>query len=258
MKGAYAIARHEFVRRWPLVVVGFGLGLFALVSADAESAESRLAEMLTTISIVICWILAFTTGMQLIGRPLHDGRLSFYFTRPISSSGIATGKIAGGLLAVACMHAAPMLAPVLAVPGPNTTGFGGAATFIGIAFFVVGLVAGILARSRSRWFVTDLVGAAVAALVAVLMFGGFGSRKSVIAQSEPDPFVAQALIERADSFMYALVVVAAIAFLISVVVGITRGRTDRELVHRSISLTLWPLLTAVGLGGVALAQWGVQ
>jgi hypothetical protein len=258
MSGAYAIARHEFVRRWPLVLVGFGLGLVALVSAGTESTESRLAEVLATISIVVCWIIAFTTGMQLIGRPLHDGRLSFYFTRPISSSGIAIGKIAGGLLAVICMHAAPMLAPLLTVPDPNSTSFGGAATFIGIAFFVVGLVAGILARSRSRWFVTDLVGAAVAALVAVLMFGGFGARKSEIALFITDHFEAQALIERADLFINALVVVAAVALLASVVVGITRGRTDRDLVHRSISLTLWPSLIAVGLVGVALAQWGLQ
>jgi hypothetical protein len=255
VRGAYAIARHEFVRRWPLMVVGLGLGLVALVSAGTES---QLADMLATLSVVICWILAFTTGMQLIGRPLHDGRLSFYFTRPISSSGIATGKIAGGLLAVACMHAVPMLAQLLTVPGPNSTSFGGVATFIGIAFFVVGLVAGILARSRSRWFVTDLVGAAVAALVAVLMFGGFGDRKAVIAQSERNPYIARALIDRADTFLNALVVAAALAFLASVVVGIARGRTDRDLVHRSISLTLWPSIIAIGLGGVALAHLGLQ
>lgn len=264
MRGAYAIARHELARRWTLVLVGLALGLVSFVFARSESPELiRFADMLVTIAVVVCWVISFTTGMSLVGRPLHDGRLSFYFTRPITSSGIAAGKIVGGLVAITCMHVA------LAVPLagafsnlPNLQFEGGrdlaeAATFVGCAFFVVGLVVGILARSRSRWFVVDIAGAAAAAVVAVAMFARLGERKSVIALAE-EPEHARALLHRADMFLYALVAAAAIAFLVSVVVGITLGRTDRERVHRAISFTLWPALTAVGLAGIGLTQWGLR
>ena len=261
MKGAYVIARHEFVRRWPLVLVGLVLGLVSLLFARHDLVEvTRFSDMLVTISVVVCWVIAFTTGLSLIGRPLHDGRLTFYFTRPITSSGIAIGKIAGGLVAITCMHVVFMLPlagvfPDLAEGGRDMEK---AATFVGIAFFVVGLVVGILARSRSRWFVVDIAGAAAAAIVAVGMFGGFGARKAAIAQFEVDPDAAQVLIHRADTFLYALVVAAAIALVVSVVVAIARGRTDRDLVHRGLSVTLWPALVGIGLVGLGLAHWGLR
>jgi hypothetical protein len=253
MRGAYAIARHEFLRRWPLVLVGLGLGL---VSRAFTSPGTQFADALVMITVVACWFIAFTTGLSLIGRPLHDGRLSFYFTRPITSSGIAIGKIAGGLVAVACMHIA-LVVPCRAFSNADAGDFSGPATFIGIAFFVVGLVVGILARSRSRWLVADVAGAALAAVIAVAMFAGFGARKSAIAQFA-DPADAQALLHQVDSYLDALVVAAAIALLISVVVGVMRGRTDRDLVHRWLSITLWPALTAIGLVGIAVAEWGLS
>jgi hypothetical protein len=253
MRGAYAIARHEFVRRWPLVLVGLGLGL---VSRAVTAPGTQFADALVTIAVVVCWFIAFTTGLSLIGRPLHDGRLSFYFTRPITSSGVAIGKITGGFLAVTCMHIA-LVVPARVLANRDADDLAGPATFIGLAFFVVGLVVGILARSRSRWLVADIAGAALAAVIAVAMFAGFGARKSAIAQFA-DPYHAQALMNRADAYLDALVVAAAIALLISVVVGVMRGRTDRDLVHRWLSITLWPALTAIGLVGIVVAEWGLS
>jgi hypothetical protein len=260
VRGAYAIARHEFLRRWPLVLVGLGLGLLVLALSAPDSPQlARLTDMLVTISVVVSWIIAFMSGMSLIGRPLHDGRLSFYFTRPIASSAIVIGKVVGGGLAITCMHVA-LVVPLARAFVHEPTGLNdlaGPATFVGIAFFFVGLVIGILARSRSRWFVIDIVGAAVAALIAVLMFAGFGDRKANIAQFA-DPEDAAMLFRRANAFLTALIIAAALALFVAVVVAITRGRTDRDLVHRSLSTALWPLLTAVGVIGLALAHWGLR
>lgn len=260
MKGAYAIARHELLRRLPLLLVGLALGLLPFAFAgDDPSQLAPLADMLVTIGVVVCWIVAFTTGLALIGRPLHDGRLSFYFTRPITSAGIVIGKVVGGLLAIVVMHVALVvpLAILLANRIGVETPLAQPALLVGVAFFVVGLVVGILARSRSRWFVVDVAGAGVAAVVAVIMFGGLGSRKTEIAML-PEPDIAEALLHRADIYLYAIVVAAAFALVVSVVVAITRGRTDRDLVHRGLSITLWPALTIIGVVGLVLAQWGLQ
>ena len=263
MTGILTIARHEATRRWPLWVVGFGLGVLPLMftpSALRSTRLSELAQMLLVLGLVMSWVVAFATGMSLVGRPLHDGRLSFYFTRPIASSSIAGGKILGGLAAIAGMEVALAL-PLVGAPNILDMGEGPriaiGLAFVGIAFLAAGLVVGILSRSRSRWFIVDAIGGTLAATVSVVMFAALSSRKSEIARTM-DWVDAVNLIHRVDTLLRVMMVVAAAVLLGAVVAAVAVGRTDRERVHRMLSFTLWPALIVLALFGLAFAHWGIQ
>jgi hypothetical protein len=261
--GALTIARYELTRRWPLWIVGFGLGVLPLMfspSALRSSHLSELAQMLLVLGLVMSWVVAFATGMSLVGRPLHDGRLSFYFTRPIASSSIAGGKILGGAAAIIGMQLALAL-PLVGAPdiydveeGPRLA-LGLA--FVGIAFLAAGLVVGILARSRSRWFVVDAVGVLLTATTSVAMFAALSGVKADAARNL-DFTDALPLIQRVDMLLRLLVAAAALALIGAVIAAITVGRTDRDRVHRVLSLTLWPALTALAAFGLVFAHWGLQ
>lgn len=262
MTGALTIARYEVTRRWPLWVVGFGLGVLPLMfspSAFRTSHPTALSEALLVLGVVMSWVIAFAAGMTLVGRPLHDGRLSFYFTRPISASSVATGKILGGAAAIAGMQVMVAL-PLISMPDVlwehQSFYLIGGLAFAGIAFLAAGLVVGILARSRSRWFVVDAIGGTITATVSVFMFAAMSARKDHAARTL-DGYQALDVIERVDTLLRVLMVTAAIVLLGAVVTAIARGRTDRERVHRALSFTLWPALTAVALFGLAFAHWGI-
>ncbi|MBA3393849.1 MAG: hypothetical protein H0T89_14470 [Deltaproteobacteria bacterium] len=262
MSGVITIARYEVTRRWPLWVVGFGLGLLPLMftTSPLRSTFSDLAEMLVVLGIVMSWVVAFATGMSLVGKPLHDGRLSFYFTRPIASSSIASGKILGGVAAIAGMQLALAL-PLMGAPdiiGASDRGrLAAGLAFVGTAFFAAGLVVGILARSRSRWFIADAIGGMLAVTASVAMFAALSDREAEVVRT----LVwgnALPLLHRAQTLLYALVVVAAVVMLGSVIAAVAIGRTDRDRVHRALSFTLWPALTATALFGLAFAYWGIR
>jgi hypothetical protein len=263
MTGIFTIARYEVTRRWPLLVVGFGLGLLPMLFAPSAWYGPRLnqlSEMLLVLGLVMSWIVAFATGMSLVGRPLHDGRLSFYFTRPITSSSIAGGKTLGGVAAIVGMQLALAL-PLVGAPDVIGVGDGSrlvlGLAFVGVAFLAAGLVVGILARSRSRWFIADALGGAVTASVSVAMFAALSGRKAEIARTM-EWSEALPLIHGADDMLQVLVVAAAAVLLGSVITAVAIGRTDRDRVHRTLSLTLWPALTATALFGLAFALWGIR
>ena len=111
--------------------------------------------------------------------------------------------------------------------------------------------------SRSRWFAVDAIGGAVAAPVSVAMFAALSGRKLEIANTMDWPD-AIPLIARADTLLRGLVIAGVAILLGAVMTAVARGRTDRERVHRALSFTLWPALTAVALFGLAFAHWGIQ
>lgn len=259
MSGILTIARYELTRRWALVVVGFALGLVPLFFFPIEGGSTQLSDALTVLGVVLSWTIAFGTGMTLVGRPLHDGRLSFYFTRPIADSSIAGGKLIGGCLAITGMQLA------LALPQIGQSSLldqGGirlciGLAFIGNAFLAVGLVVGIYARSRTRWFLVDLAGGAIATTFTMLMLATLNYRKAYAA-ANLEYLDAREIFEHVDTMLRGLLVIAITCVLAAVVVAVARGRTDRERVHRMLSFTLWPALATTALVGFLVARWGFQ
>ena len=256
------IARHEITRRWPLWVIGFGLGFLPLLftaSSLRTSHPSQLSYALLVLGVVMSWVVAFATGMSLVGKPLHDGRLSFYFTRPIRASAIAGGKILGGLVAIVGMQVVLAL-PMISLPDiarEDALRIFAGLGFIGAGFMATGLVVGILARSRSRWFAVDALGATLTATATVGMLLALAARKSEIVRTM-DYVDARDLLVRAQTLLWGLAELAAVVFVGAVIVAVAIGRTDRERVHRALSLALWPAMIVVALLGLAYAHWGLQ
>jgi hypothetical protein len=271
---ALSIARFEVSRRRGLLLGVFLVGLVPLavlllheeptkvsdtcsiggVGMTCQSATFAYTCMLG--AVVVSWIGAFVTGMSLVGTPLHDGRLAFYFTRPINAFAIATGKVAGGLVLVVVMELA-LIGPLLVV----TESIDEMTVFVigmTVVFLAVGLVVGIVARSRSRWFVADAVGATAASLVAVAMFGRINDVEDQRVKARWTWDQARPLIERAAAIIHWVEIAAVVAMFVAVVVAVGVGRTERERVHRVLSIALWSGVVATGLGGLAFAEWGLS
>jgi hypothetical protein len=254
MMGALVIARYEITRRWTLWLIALGLGLIPVIVGAGHGYAAHFASDIEVTWVVLSWVFAFVVGMSLVGNPLHDGRLSFYFTRPLRASAIVGGKIVGGLLLVAGIEA------LLAVPRlfradqiePGAQIF---AALAAIAFLAVGLVVGILARSRSRWFAADAVGVSIASAVIVLMFVGIGNLKTTAVTTLEYPEAREA-VERVDRTLVLLFGGAVLVVIAAVIAAVAAGRTDRERVHRALSLTLWPAITATAAAGILYAHWG--
>lgn len=155
MTGTIAIVRHEIAARWiawPIALVLGGLPLLALAmlggaDAPADSCLGSIVSVAATGLGFASWVAAMGIGVALISRPRHERWLSLYFARPIATGAIAAGKLLGGLVLVtgiegllwgpmAAYLGSPRCIPVMLAPA--------------LACLGVGLVIGVVARSRSR------------------------------------------------------------------------------------------------------------
>jgi hypothetical protein len=258
--GALTIARLELARRWGFWLAAVGLGLLAAV-LPRLAGDWGLADVCMVGVVVLSWIIAFAIGMSLLGRPLHDGRLAFFFTRPVHGVTIGAGKVIGGLVLVVGMQTL-LLAPSILLfdRTAETLEFSGPvfAVCMTVVFLAAGLVVGILARSRSRWFILDAIGGTTAALLAVATFAQVNRAQRFAELDEWTPEQAKPMFDRIDALMETLAISGILIVFVAVTVAIAIGRTDRDRVHRSLAITLWSSLAVVGVVGVAFARWGLR
>ena len=275
MTAALRIARDEVTRRWPLLLAALAIGLlaFAIAAATSDPVYSELnsprySELANTCmfgAIVLSWGAAFVIGMTLVGRPLHDGRLAFYFTRPVGGYATAAGKIGGGLALVLAMELA-LIAPLVVFDSETLGESGAFAIAMAVVFLAAGLAVGILARSRSRWFLVDAIGATTASLIALAMFARIDATYQQIfdalrwrdapTNASLSQEEAWTLLHRADLLVRGVIGVAVAAVFAAVVVAVATGRTDRERVHRALTITLWSSVVITTTIGLAIARWG--
>lgn len=255
MIGVLRIARLEVLRGWKLLPVGFGLGLIAGIAPMLEE-DGRFGDACTVCAAVVAWIISFATGMSLLGRPLHDGKLAFFFARPIHGFAISAGKVIGGLMLVIGMDLL-LLFPLIVANSYDEFENGGPvfAVCMTVVFLAAGVVVGILARSRSRWFILDAIGGTTAALLAVATFAQVNQAQRYAELNEWTPEQAAPMFNRIDALMRTLAVTGVAVVLVAVIVALAIGRTDRDRVHRSLAITLWSSLAVVGVVGLAFAHW---
>lgn len=255
MKNALVIAAREFEEKRfvayaavAFAILPFLIGLIPQISGPSPREAIALVSLVLATGFTIG--LAVMTGASFIGRDLSDGRMSFYFSRPVASASIWFGKLTAGILMVVGCFGLIILPAWLATSHTWKSfwsiSLGDATSVvlaISLSLFLLAHAIGTFVRSRSPLIVVDFA-AAVACGVAIFFLMvplGLG--------------VALDLIKGLN-----------IALAIALVVGIAgggawqleRGRTDRRRNHLALSQFLWGTMAAALLIAAGFVAWVVS
>src|SRR5581483_6444676 len=174
MNATLVIARRELAEKRFVFVTALAFLALALIVPfmpgvhDGERAGALIVGSLilaTALSVGLAAIL----GGSIVGRELSDGRLSFYFSKPIPATAIWWGKL---------LAAATLIVASFGIVGFPALVAGGAAALSGWtaegtwsifafilfgagALFLLSHVIATLVRSRSAWFLFDFVAAVI-------------------------------------------------------------------------------------------------
>lgn len=241
MSAVLGIARQEVSTRRFLLAAAAALSLlaWALRAVLPPGWSRELGQSLALVLFLAFPIAAaIAVGSSLVGRDLAEGRLSFYFSRPLSAGALWAGKFLGGAILVAGAFLCCYLP--LALSGG---GIGREAVGIWL-LALVGLMAfahtiSSMYRSGSRLFALDLsLGAMLATVIVVqVRHLGIAGAGHVLLTTAALPFD---------------LAVAAAAMLAAAAAQLAYGRADARRGHVALSATVWTLaLVAVA----ALALW---
>ena len=277
-----ALVGREISERRLLLVASAFLGLVPVLAPWMPGRPERLApEDLRTMTLLILVVLfggatLLILGATLFVRDLNEGRMSFYYSRPIPVWALWLSRLTSALfLLIASLLL--LLIPTalfdfqswvdqLSGGGPSRAwpflGFREVFTMsaawqtlpalppTALRWFIALLVTLTLltlahavataVRGRSLWVVCDLAG--------LVMVGAIGwTAREILVREE-----ALGALVHAE---WALLPWVLGSLLVAGAVQLSRGRTDLQLGHRYLSATLWPLLIIGALAFVAYAHW---
>jgi hypothetical protein len=254
MRDALVIAAREFEEKrfvayaaLAFAILPFLVGVIPMV--NGKSPGSTIVMMAVVLATGFTIGLGVITGASFIGRDLSDGRMSFYFSRPVGSMSIWFGKLAAGIvLIVGCFG-------VIAAParffGPawrdtwslTFSQLAGTVLTIAVALFLIAHVIGTIARSRSPLIVADFAAAVICGvsirLLLLPLFRGF-----------------------AINLINGLLITLAIALVVAIIGGgawqLARGRTDRRRSHLALSQFLWSTMAIALILAAGFVAWVVS
>jgi hypothetical protein len=252
MRALAVVLRHEIAERRLLFLGGGLLGLVpflaVLVPGLAAGAVPDMRDTLALfLALAVSGLAALLLGATVIAGDLAEGRLGFFFSRPLPGWVIWAGKLGG---ATACAAAAGLLVllpvwlvDVAAAGGPHSPVEPPLLVLWAVALPAAVLAAhagGVMLRSRSSWLILDL--AVVVAVVAIV----WATVQRLLYWS-----VWMGPAQMAPFFIIA----AGVALLSASAAQVLSGRTDLRRGHRRLSLTLAGVALAAALGFAGLAQW---
>jgi ABC-type transport system involved in multi-copper enzyme maturation permease subunit len=241
MRNALTIAAREFEEKRfvAYAAVAFAILPFILAATPAIGGKSP-RETIAIASLIFATgfaaSLALMTGASFVGRDLSDGRLSFYFSRPVSSASIWFGKLTAGILmVVGCFGV--IIAPAWLATGELWKSFwsqtlGESTKYIlavALALFLIAHVISTFARSRSPLIVLDFAAAVVCGLVIRFLALQLAAGQAIVLATW-------------------LAISLASALVLSIVCGgawqLARGRIDRKRNHLALSQAIWGTMAA--------------
>lgn len=239
MRGLLAVTGRELHERRRLLAVAVFVGAApaALPPLGLGGREEwRLATILGAFTFTVA--TAVLSGASVVGRDLSEGRLGFFFARPISGASIWGGKmLAALLLSVGVLLLSGASLPWLGLRGPSSLLPGAAAwvvpalvTLVVVTLIGLGHAFSVGYRSRSAWFAADLILAVLSVPWIVNMVG-------------------RLLFHLVLPPVFAFFAVTASALTAAGAAQVIWGRTDVRSGHRVLSAVLW---TAMFLGLAAI------
>ncbi|HSS76959.1 MAG TPA: hypothetical protein VLV54_09455 [Thermoanaerobaculia bacterium] len=276
MRGFLAVFEREIVERWLLLVAALALGIVPLAApllpgmpaAPPSVARSGAA---LGLALIASLLLALLLGGSVIARDLAEGRLSFYFARPLPAAAIWAGKLAAATVLAAAAGLLVLLPASLFGGIPDPSGYWGSMPSGGAALGMPGLTAlwltalllvvtaahagGVILRSWSSWLLLDLAAVSVTVAVAWTCLRNLGRDGAGVLQWErygPSASLRFTLLQ------YVEVAVALVALLALAAAGaaqVSRGRTDLRRGHRVLALVLWGTLLPAALALAGYTRW---
>jgi ABC-type transport system involved in multi-copper enzyme maturation permease subunit len=249
MKNTLAIARRELLEKRFVFITALAFTLLTLIvpfMPGVHASERRNALVVASLifSTGFSVGLAAILGANIIGRELSDGRLSFYFAKPVSPASIWFGKLIAATVMVVVSFAVIILPASLAGVGSvvrTWTTFGDALPTMRIVlataavFFFLGHVLGTFVRSRSAWIAFDFIAATICGIALWLV-----GRSLLLG-------FAVELTKRV-SLIFAIF--AGVAIIAAGLWQVAQGRTDRKRSHIELSRFMW---VAIGCGLLLVA-----
>lgn len=254
MKSLWTVALREIQERRMLWAAAFAAGLLPLAAPWIPAFERHDPAELRGVAagallLVLTLLLAPVLGSSMLGRELAEGRLGFYFRRPLRGWVLWLGKVVGAAVLVFGAQLL-LLLPVLSVSGGgaslwDTWGLEPATALAALAagtalLLLVGHLCGVALRSRSLWLLADLAAMAVAAAA------GWSLSLRLL-----ETGAMRALVYGWEAGLAGLVA----SLLVAGAVGTVRGRVDLARTHRALSLTLWSAVAVVLSGFAGWVVW---
>jgi ABC-type transport system involved in multi-copper enzyme maturation permease subunit len=254
MRNALVIAAREFEEKRFVAYAALSFAVLPfLIGAIPMSYGKSASEVIVLLAVILSTGftagLAVITGASFIGRDLSDGRMSFYFSRPLSAASIWFGKLIASIVLIAGCFG------IIAAParfiGTAWTGFWDV-TFTqltvlvlttAIGLFLIAHVIGTFARSRSPLIAIDFAAAVVCGVAIWLLVM---------------PLVAGLATYLVGWLLVALAAALTIGSIGGGVWQLERGRNDRRRNHLALSQFLWSVMAVALLIAAGFVAWVVS
>jgi hypothetical protein len=258
MSDTAAIFRREFAARrdllWAAVYIAVLIVVVPLWPFISHFERADVRDLMSVGSALGAGLaLSIGLGATFFGRDLSEGRLGFYFERPVRSVAVWLGRFLAVLTLVVLFEVLTLipgwlgssdgLTIMMYVGWPKDFGAIGWAVVLlaGPAFLLLlAHAVGVMVRARTAWLFLDVIGVVVATMTAwvalrPLVAGGFDRAVQVVGLG----IVAGVLI----------------ALLLAGVIGLVHGRADLPRTHRFLSTTLWGVLIVTFGGLFGYSTW---
>jgi ABC-type transport system involved in multi-copper enzyme maturation permease subunit len=251
MNQTLVIARREIVEKKFVLAaaVAFAVLPFLLLLLPGARRNSHEVTRIAATIFAVGFTAGFAAilGASFVGRDVAEGRMSFFFARPVTAAAIYFGKLTASLLLIVSAFLIIITPAIASDPKAfadvwSANGRAVAITIltISLGLFVISHVIGTFVRSRSPLVALDFVlafgvGVAVWALLRPMIQAG----------------AAQIVLWMTSGL--------AAGAILSVLAGgawqVANGRIDRKRNHYELSRFLWPALAVVLLLAAAYEAW---
>ncbi|MEM6705422.1 MAG: hypothetical protein AAF690_22070 [Acidobacteriota bacterium] len=243
MKHIWPIAMREIKERRSVFAVALALGLVAPLAGLLRDIEGLVVGLVFAVGLGHA--VALLVGATTVNRPLREGRLGFFFNRPVGEGSLWWGKVLGTLLLAASVQVLAFLPSLI---GALLRGRDVATELSILGASLVGLLGSVLAGHVFGTMVGSRTRAGAVDLLALLACFGIvwisWSRLSVLF---------------ASTAQFVLLGLVALLGLVGALVGgwrqVSLGRVEGSRSHRALSISVWSATLLAALLGFGFTSW---